>query len=150
MRPLRPLTLALLSSGLLAATLAQAQPQAYFQRIATFHVEANLGAKESPKTGTAAEIIDFADNGNTLVYTDSPGQRLGFIDIRNPRQPKPAGTVAFGGEPTSVVVSGGLALVGVVTSPDHKNPRGYVATVTWPNAHRPPSVTWAASPTRWP
>lgn len=129
MRPLRPLTLAMLSSGLLAASLAHAQPQAYFQRIASFHVEANLGAQESPKTGTAAEIIEFADNGQTLVYTDSPGQRLGFIDIRNPRQPKPAGSVAFGGEPTSVVVTGTKALVGVVTSTDYKNPRGYVATV---------------------
>ena len=108
MRTFRPLTLAMLSCGLLASSLTQAQPAAYFQRIAAFHVEANLGAQEPSKTGTAAEIIDFADNGNTLIYTDSPGQRLGFIDIRNPRQPRPAGTLAFGGEPTSVVVSGNL------------------------------------------
>jgi len=127
MPSIRPLTLALFTSGLLLATAAQAQP--YFQRIASFHVEANLDAKENPNTKTSAEIIEFADNGHTLVYTDSPGQRLGFIDIRNPRQPKPAGTVAFGGEPTSVVVSGNVALVGIVTSTDYKNPRGYVATV---------------------
>lgn len=127
MPSIRPLTLALFTSGLLLATAAQAQP--YFQRIASFHVETNLGAKEDPNTKTSAEIIEFADNGHTLVYTDSPGQRLGFIDIRNPRQPKPAGTVAFGGEPTSVVVSGNVALVGIVTLTDYKNPRGYVATV---------------------
>ena len=65
----------------------------------------------------------------TLVYTDSPGERIGLIDITDPKAPKPAGVVALDGEPTSVVVIGGKALVGVVTSESKDKPSGHLAVV---------------------
>lgn len=118
--------------GLLLAGLATTMPtwaESYFQRIASFHVESNRPANQDAKKPTSAEIIQFAKNGQWLVYSDSPGQALGLVNIVNPRAPLPGGVVALGGEPTSVVVQGDLALVGVVTSKDKTQPDGHLATV---------------------
>jgi hypothetical protein len=100
-----------------------------FNRIATFNVVDNLPAGADPEKATVSEIIAATEDGMTLVYTDSPGERVGMIDIADPASPKPAGTAALGGEPTSVVVVGGKALVGVVTSESYDNPSGHVAVV---------------------
>jgi DNA-binding beta-propeller fold protein YncE len=54
---------------------------------------------------------------------------VGLIDITDPASPKATGTVALGGEPTSVVVSGGNAIVGVVTSESYDGPSGHIAVV---------------------
>ena len=115
---------ALFASTALTPALADS-----FNRIATFHVVDNLPADADPAKETVSEIIAATEDGMTLVYTDSPGERIGLIDIADAKAPKPAGTVALGGEPTSAVVIGGTALVGVVTSPSKDKPAGHVAIV---------------------
>ncbi len=116
--------LALIASG----AGAQA-PALSFNRIGTFHVLDNLPRDGDPAKETSAEIIAATPDGMTLVYTDSPGKRIGLIDIADPAAPKPAGLVALNGEPTSLVVIGGRALVGVVTSEDFARPAGEIAVV---------------------
>ena len=118
-----------LAAALLAFTALTPAHAAVFNRIATFNVVDNLPAGADPAEGTVSEIISATDDGMTLVYTDSPGKRIGLVDIPHPKAPKPAGTVALGGEPTSVVVAGGKALVGVVTSETRANPSGHLAIV---------------------
>lgn len=81
----------------------------YFRHHSTFDVTRNPGSE-------VAEIVDVTGDNKLLVYTDSPGNQLGFVNIADARFPKPAGTVALGGEPTSVAVVGDYALAGVNTS----------------------------------
>jgi hypothetical protein len=102
---------------------------ASFQRVATLATyrnngPANLGA------ATVAEIVAATRNGKMLVYTDSPGKRIGFVDITNPSNPQPAGVVALDGAPTSVDVLGDTyALVAVNTSTDFVNTSGELVVV---------------------
>lgn len=122
------LAAALMGSSAVALALpAAAEPT--FNRIATFEVVDNLPAGADAAKSTVAEIIKATEDGNTLVYTDSPGARIGLIDITNPARPRAGGTVALGGEPTSTVVAGGRAFVGVVTSPSKATPSGHLAVV---------------------
>lgn len=121
------LTAPLLAASLMALTPAQAAGG--LTRLATFEVHRNLAADESRETTTAAEIITASQDGQTLVYTDSPAERLGFIDITEPSAPEPDGFLALDGEPTSVTVVGGTALVGVNTSADYRHPDGHLAVV---------------------
>jgi hypothetical protein len=115
-RPARSLPIALLSLCTLAtptAALAKGGgggPERSFQHISSFDVTRN---------GTeTAEIVDVTIDKRTLVYTDGETASLGFVDLANPLNPKPDGTVPVGGEPTSVAVQGPrYALVGVNTSP---------------------------------
>ena len=118
-----------LAAALLAGTALGAAAAPNFNRIATFNVVDNLPADADAAKATVAEIITATADGNTLVYTDSPGERIGLIDITDPKAPKAAGTVALGGEPTSTVVAGNLALVGVVTSKSKAEPSGHLAIV---------------------
>ncbi len=101
------------------------QSQVAFNRIATFPVFLNT----HEELETVAEIVAVSEDGNTLIYTDSETEKIGFIDIKNPKNPQPDGTVDLQGEPTSVAVSGQWALVGVNTSPDFLNPSGHLAIV---------------------
>lgn len=112
--------------ALAAAAPAEAE---MFNRIATFHVVDNLPADADPEAGTVAEIVAATEDGMTLVYTDSPGKRIGLVDLADPKAPRAAGVIALDGEPTSVVVAGGNALVGVVTSESKAKPSGHVAVV---------------------
>jgi hypothetical protein len=82
-----------------------------FSHAGTFSVPANLRAGEPIDTVTSAEIVAATDHGRTLLYTDSPLGRLGFIDIRQPSAPAAGGTLDMGGEPTSVATVGDFALV---------------------------------------
>lgn len=99
-----------------------------FNRIATF---ANYTNRANPAEGTVSEIVAATADGNTLVYTDATSGSIGFVGIHNPRIPVPLGTLALGGEPTSVDMLGNrLALVGVNTSDgDYDNPTGHLAVV---------------------
>ncbi|MCX5516002.1 alkaline phosphatase [Kaistia algarum] len=126
---LNPMLRGVLAATLLAGTALASEAAENFNRIATFHVVDNLPAGADAAKATVAEIITATADGNTLVYTDSPGNRLGIIHITDPKAPKPAGAVALGGEPTSTVVAGGLALVGVVTSKSKAEPSGHLAVV---------------------
>jgi len=118
-----------LAALLLAGTALSSQAAEVFNRIATFNVVDNLPTGADPAKSTVAEIITATADGNTLVYTDSPGKRIGLVDITDPKMPKAAGTIDLGGEPTSTVVAGNNALVGVVTSESKANPSGHLAIV---------------------
>lgn len=96
-----------------------------FQRIASFPVFLNSDIDQE----TAAEIVAASEDGNTLVYTDSPLEAVGFVDITDPADPQPLGTLAMPGEPTSVAVRGRFALVGVNTSADYVNTSGDLVVV---------------------
>ena len=81
-----------LAAALLAGTALGAAAAPNFNRIATFNVVDNLPADADAAKATVAEIITATADGNTLVYTDSPGERIGLIDITDPKAPKAAGT----------------------------------------------------------
>ncbi|GIU86710.1 MAG: hypothetical protein KatS3mg009_1225 [Acidimicrobiia bacterium] len=81
-----------------------------FDRIASFPVYEN---NDDPGAETVAEIVAATRDGRTLVYVDSVGEQVGFVDITDPADPQPGGTLGFGAEPTSVAVRGGHALVAV-------------------------------------
>jgi hypothetical protein len=123
---------ALLSTTALAAPLAALPAQAagpYFERVATLPVYATLPDGTDPKTQTSAEIITATPDGMKLIFTDSPGERLGFVDIADPAAPKPAGSLAIDGEPTSVVVMAGTVLAAVNSSKTKTAPTGHIAVV---------------------
>lgn len=96
-----------------------------FNRIASFAIAENAPEAEE----TSAEIIAVTGDGMTLVYTDSPQEALGFIDITDPANPAPAGIMELEGEPTSVAVAGNYALAGVNTSESYTNPSGYLVEI---------------------
>lgn len=100
-----------------------------FNRIASFPVVQNLPEGADPKTETSPEIIDATADGMTLVYTDSPAEQIGMIDITDPAAPKALGGVSTGGEPTSVAVIGTMAFVGVNTSESYTAPSGKVIAI---------------------
>jgi hypothetical protein len=98
-----------------------------FQRIATF---ANYTNNTDRTAETVSEIVAANAKGTLLVYTDSPGNQIGFVDITNPASPQPAGTLALTGEPTSIDVLGNkYALVAVNTSSDFTNASGDLVVV---------------------
>lgn len=87
---------------------AQTLPGA-FRRIATHDVN-----------GAVAEIVTSTPNGRTLIYTNSTDGKIGFVDIADPASPVEIGSIAAGGEPTSVATTpdGRWALVVVDGTPD--------------------------------
>lgn len=98
-----------------------------FQRIATF---SNYLNNADRTTETVSEIVAANAKGTLLVYTDSPGEQIGFVDITNPASPQPAGTLAMGGEPTSVDVLGNkFALVAIDTSASFTTASGELVVV---------------------
>ncbi len=100
-----------------------------FNRIASFPVCLQQDVNCDDDTTTASEIVAASSDGNTLIYTDSPLEAIGFIDISNPEAPTALGTLPLSGEPTSVAVKGDYALVGVNTSADFVNTSGELAIV---------------------
>lgn len=113
---------------LIAAAAGSAQADS-FNRIASFSTVDNLPAGSEITTETSAEIITVSEDGKTLVYSDSPLEGLGFIDIRDADEPKAAGFLALGGEPTSVAVADDYVLTGVNTSKSYTEPSGYLAAI---------------------
>lgn len=105
---------------------AGAKPgQGWFQRVDTMPVYANSDAAEE----TAAEIAAVTPDGDTVIYTDSPGEQVGFAGIDRHARLSPRGLLAVGGEPTSVDVLGELALVAVNTSESYTEPSGKLVVV---------------------
>lgn len=118
----------LMTSALaLAAGAASAEPM--FNRIASFPTVRNMAAGEDQARATSAEIMTATEDGNTLIYSDSPLGVIGLIDITDPRAPKPLGNIAMDGEPTTAVVQGGHAFVGVNTSKSKAQPSGMLRTL---------------------
>ena len=109
--------------------LCNANKEMNFVRIATFPVCQQISASCDTDTQTVAEIVDYSKDGLTLIYTDSPMEQIGFVDIKDPANPVAAGTLDVGGEPTSVAVVGNYALVGVNTSTDFVTPSGSLTVV---------------------
>ena len=131
------LTLALLP---LASQAASSRAAEYFERVATFPVYSNLGADEDASRETVAEITAVSRDGRTLIYTDSPGERIGLVDIQDPKSPKPAGFVKLEGEPTSVAVHHHFVLVAVNTSASFAQPDGVLAVFDIRNPAQPKRV----------
>ena len=71
----------------------------HFNRVAVFPVCTQIDANCNDDTETAAEIVAASTDGTVLIYTDSPTEQLGFIDINDPTSPAPMGTLALPGEP---------------------------------------------------
>ncbi|MGB3408105.1 MAG: esterase-like activity of phytase family protein [Jannaschia sp.] len=113
--------------GVSVAALATAAQAEGFNRIASFAVTDNLPEGMDYGTETSPEIV--AASGDTLVYTDSPLGAIGFVDIADPTNPQPLGAMMLEGEPTSVAVAGGFALVGVNTSESYTDPSGFLLEV---------------------
>ncbi|MCB1756180.1 MAG: alkaline phosphatase, partial [Gammaproteobacteria bacterium] len=101
----------------------------YFNRVAAFPVCSQIDAACNTDDETAAEIVAASSDGMTLIYTDSPAESVGFVDISNPSSPKAGGTITLSGEPTSVAVKEGYALVGVNTSADFVNTSGQLDVI---------------------
>jgi hypothetical protein len=118
-----------LAAALLSGTALNASAAEYFDRIASFPITANLPNDGDQKAETVAEIITASEDGKLLIYTDSPRKALGFIDITDAANPKAGGSLALGGEPTSVKVVGQKAFVAVNTSESFTNPSGKLVTV---------------------
>lgn len=131
------LTLALLP---LAAQAASSRAAEYFERVATFPVYRNLGVDEDITRQTVAEITAVSRDGRTLIYTDSPGERIGLVDIGDPKSPKPAGFVQLEGEPTSVAVHRHYVLVAVNTSLSFTQPDGMLEVFDIRNPAQPKRV----------
>jgi len=117
-----------LTSALALATAFPANAEQSFNRIAAFATPLNATGPAAAKP-SSAEIITATEDGQTLIYSDSPLGALGLIDITDPTAPKPLGTVDMGGEPTTTVVLGGLAFAGVNTSESYAKPSGKLVTV---------------------
>ncbi len=109
-------------TSVLALTAATAQADA-FNRIASFPTHLN---NAEPNAESSAEIISATADGMTLVYSDSPLEVIGLIDITDPANPTPKGNIAVGGEPTAVSVIGNTAFVGVNTSESYTAPSGMI------------------------
>lgn len=117
---------ALAVCGLALAPTASAEPvPERFQRADTLPVYLNTSADEH----TAAEIAAATADGRTVVYTDSPGERIGFAGVGKRGELSPAGVLDMPGEPTSVDILGGLALVAVDTSASFADPSGVLVVV---------------------
>jgi DNA-binding beta-propeller fold protein YncE len=120
---------AALAAALAASTASVALAEPVFNRIASFAVADNLPEGKDKATPTSAEIIAASEDGNTLVYSDSPNKAIGIIDITDAKAPKAGGSVTFEGEPTSVAVASGKALVAVNTRESFVKPSGLLAQV---------------------
>ena len=120
---------AALTAALLASAAAPAGAEQVFNRIASFPVANNLPAGKDKLTTTSAEIVTASEDGNTLIYSDSPLGAIGFIDITDPRAPKALGALTFDGEPTSVASAGSKVLAAVNTSESKTKPSGVLAVV---------------------
>lgn len=136
LRPTRvsrlPLAAALLAAGLtsgcslgettgVASRTTAAEPKT-FAKVGELSVAAE-GQSE------AAEILAASADEQTLVYTDSPAGRLGFVDLSDASAPVTEEVLALDGEPTSVAVRGNYALVAVNTSESYVKPSGHLAVV---------------------
>ncbi|QYF73178.1 esterase-like activity of phytase family protein [Cryobacterium sp. PAMC25264] len=100
-----------------ALAAAPAPTTSAFHRTATYPVYLNAPAGVSPADTTAAEISGVTDDGKTVIYTDAPGKRIGFLDISDVNKPVGAGSISLADlghaddQPTSVAVYGDFVLV---------------------------------------
>ncbi|MBF6211303.1 esterase-like activity of phytase family protein [Nocardia puris] len=97
-------------------------PSSSYHRLATYPVFENRPDGVDPSEETVAEISAVTEDGETLVYTDAPGKRIGFVDLSDPSNPVGAGTLSLAqlgnadDQPTSVAVVGDHVLVVIDSS----------------------------------
>lgn len=99
-----------------SSTLCAANSEFNFNRTASFLVCSQVEPNCDTDEETAAEIVAASADGLTLIYSDSPREEIGFVDISDPANPTGIAKVALSGEPTSVAVTNGYVVVGVNTS----------------------------------
>jgi len=138
-RRLRVMIPAAVAAAILLVGIIQAAPkkdvsEKYFQRIATFPVFLNICEADNQDCigeESYAEILAPSEDGQTVVYIGKHEDDgiIGFVDIKNPSNPKSAGVIEVAGEPTSVAVAGEYALVAVNTSADYINTSGVLHVV---------------------
>lgn len=141
-----------LASGAQATPTAAPSPSA-FHRTATYPVYQNLPADVPASSETVAEISSVSEDGRTLVYTDAPGKRIGFLDISDPGRPRGEGSLSLAqlgdadDQPTSVAVHGKNVLVVVDTSGgDFSNPSGRLDVVRLSDTKRVASIDLQGQP----
>ena len=150
--PLAVAATVLATSLSFSAGAAEADGSRHFVRTATFGVYMNLPAGADPAAATAAEISTVTADGRTLIYSDSPGKRIGFVDISNPSKPEAAGTLSLAvlgdaeDEPTSVAVAGQYVLVVVSTSASYTNPSGRLDVIRLRDRQRVRSIDLGGQP----
>nr|WP_272211025.1 hypothetical protein [Marinicella sp. W31]MDC2876924.1 hypothetical protein [Marinicella sp. W31] len=141
---------AALSAALLTSVAIPASAEPVFNRIAVFSVAENLPADVDAMSETSAEIIAASEDGTMLVYSDSPLEAVGLIDITDPRAPKPAGTIKLDGEPTSVAVSGAKPLSALTPRKAIRRLQAsWGLSISHPRLLKPNAIS-AASPIRLP
>ena len=123
------MTTRLLSAASLLALMTGPALAESFNRIASFPVIANMKDGEDRSRTSSAEIISVSEDGNTLIYTDSPLGGVGLIDITDAAAPKALGNIDLKGEPTTAHIIAGRAFVGVNTSESFANPSGRLAVI---------------------
>lgn len=123
------MTTRLLSAASLFALITSPVLAESFNRIASFPVLANMAEGEDRSRTSSAEIISVSEDGNTLIYTDSPLGGVGLIDITDAAAPKALGNIDLKGEPTTAHIIAGRAFVGVNTSESFTSPSGRLAVI---------------------
>jgi sugar lactone lactonase YvrE len=113
-----------LLTALAASVAVPAAAEPVFNRIASFPVASNLPNDADKSKPTSSEIITVSEDGKTLIYSDSPYEAIGFIDIADPSKPQPGGIISIEGEPTSVATVGANVLAAINTSGSKSNPSG--------------------------
>ena len=86
----------------------------HFNRVSQFPLYLN-----KPEGESAAEIVVGTPDGQTMIYADSVGRGVGFVDIKDPADPKAAGYLPLEYEPTSLAVHQKWAIVVVDKGEDH-------------------------------
>jgi len=77
---------------------------------------------------SAAEIV-ASDGVDLLVYSNSEKGSVDFVNIADPSTPVADGSIAVGGEPTSVAITNGTVFVAVNTSESYTNPSGKLVII---------------------
>lgn len=109
--------------------MASALSKMHFNRISHFLVCSQFDPKCNVDNETSSEIVVASKDGNMLYYSDSPLGVLGIVNITDPFNPQPAGTVDMGGEPTSTATVNDWILAAVNTSPNFTNPSGNLQVI---------------------
>lgn len=132
---------------------ASPHPDDSYTRTATYPVFQNLPNGVDQSSQTTAEISAVSTDGKTLIYTDAPGQRIGFLDIGNAAKPRGIGSVSLAerghadDQPTSVAVHGKYVLVVVdETGGNFSAPKGRLDVLRLNDRTRVASIDLAGQP----
>ncbi len=113
-------------TSVLALSASAAMAEMNFNCISSFPTFLN---NSDASAASSSEIISATVDGMTLVYSDSPLGAIGLIDITDPANPMPKGSIMLDGEPTAVSVIGNTAFVGLNTSESYTAPSGAIVAI---------------------